>query len=299
MKNISSILALFTLSSLASLYAKDKTGGFEISQYKGMEYQFFEPQNLKAEKEVPLIIGLHGRGKRTVDIKDILDAFHVIPSQPDIQKKYPCYILAPKATISWYPEKIVDPELTAEQIAAFPPVWKSEYKNIIELIRNPPENGFGQQGVLFELIDKLIAENNIDTNRIYIVGFSMGGTGTLQALATRPRFFAAAITAAGGGLFPWQWNEDLLSIPIWTFQGDKDKPMRAARNEAIFEFMKKDKGNMKYTVFKGAGHSIRQFIFTTSGELDDTHKYTTEFSSNNCDPESNVWDWLFKQKKTE
>jgi len=37
-------------------------------------------------------------------------------------------------------------------------------KNIIERIQNPPENGFGQQGILFELIDKLIAENNIDIN---------------------------------------------------------------------------------------------------------------------------------------
>jgi len=135
--------------------------------------------------------------------------FHTIPATPKFQEKFPCYILASKTTKSWFPKEIAAPDLTPDQVAKLPPFWKEQYALTSKLLKNPPQGGFGEQEILFALIDKLVAEKKIDPSRIYVIGFSMGGTGTWQTIAARKDFFAAAIPVAGGRLFPWQQHQQV------------------------------------------------------------------------------------------
>ena len=53
--------------------------------------------------------------------------------------------------------------------------------------------------MVFEVVDRLAKENQVDPKRIYITGLSMGGFGTFASVARRPDFFAAAIPVCGGG----------------------------------------------------------------------------------------------------
>ena len=276
--------------------AADGRNGFVKGRYTTMEYQFFKPPAEDSDTRYPLIVGLHGAGRREQDISRVLMEFHWVPASPQFQKQQRCYILAPKTKTSWFPKHPEDPRLTQKQIADLPPYWGEQYGETIKKINNPPEGGFGDLDILFELIDTVIAENDIDPNRIYVVGFSMGGTGTWQAIAARPKFFAAAIPAAGGRVYPWQWNSEMLSVPIWAFQGSKDRTTVAARHQVSFDYAKNSGGNMKYTIFEGAGHGIVPYMFTPTGDIQYEGTYKTLLASEACDREENVWRWLFSQK---
>ncbi len=60
----------------------------------------------------------------------------------------------------------------------------------------------------------------IDPDRIYLVGFSMGGAGTWSALAAAPHTFAAAVPISSRAEVS---TAPLLThIPIWAFHGDID-----------------------------------------------------------------------------
>lgn len=294
----SAVLGLFWVLFLPeTTTAGSEAGHFQTAQYKEMEYQLFKPENLASGDRAPLIIGLHGVGRRTVEISKLLLNFHQIPARPDFQAQYPCYILAPKTTKSWFPGVVKDPELSSEEIADLPPFWRERYDGTVKRINNPPPGGFGDQEILLELIDKVIAENTIDPERIYVVGFSMGGSGTWQTIAARPGFFAAAVPVAGNGLFPWQWNAEVLSVPIWAFHGTADKTTVPEMHSTLFAFAREIGGNMKYTEFEGANHAILENVFTPSGEIEFHGPLKTFLSSENCDAEANLWRWLFTKRR--
>ena len=52
---------------------------------------------------------------------------------------------------------------------------------------------------VFEIIDGLLEEFPIDRQRIYLMGFSLGGAGIWNYLQQRPGFFAAANPQAPAG----------------------------------------------------------------------------------------------------
>ena len=60
--------------------------------------------------------------------------------------------------------------------------------------------------------------------------------------------------------------------------------------------MKKCDGNMKYTELKGVNHGSNVPGFQYKGD-DPAKGWITQYSSDRCDKESDVWDWLFKQKR--
>ena len=60
--------------------------------------------------------------------------------------------------------------------------------------------------MLLDIVDRLCREFPIDQSRIYVTGQSMGGSGTWNIIAHRPRFFAAAVTCCWGYLNRgWHW----------------------------------------------------------------------------------------------
>ena len=65
-----------------------------------------------------------------------------------------------------------------------------------------PTDGWWSGGTLTSaigLVDQLSATYNIDPDRIYITGLSMGGMGTWSAVTAQPDRFAAAIPMSGNG----------------------------------------------------------------------------------------------------
>ena len=82
------------------------------------------------------------------------------------------------------------------------------------------ETWFDSFEVLTEFIDFARGNKNIDVNRVYIVGASMGAYATWQMCISHPDWFAAAVPVCGGGMY---WNAARLKdLPVWAFHGDCD-----------------------------------------------------------------------------
>jgi poly(3-hydroxybutyrate) depolymerase len=84
-------------------------------------------------------------------------------------------------------------------------------------------------------IKKMSKEYRIDTSRIYITGISLGGGGTMDAIARYPQVFAAASNMSGSdvsGISTTNYGNRLKDTPLWIFQGYNDAtvPRSVPRN---------------------------------------------------------------------
>ncbi len=105
---------------------------------------------------------------------------------------------------------------------------------------------------LNDLLDKIIAEDRVDADRVYLTGLSMGGYGTWDWAIQSPDRFAAIAPICGGG------NPDkvraIRSMPVWVFHGAKDPTVPIAESEKMVKALKKAGSNVKFTVYPEAGH---------------------------------------------
>jgi len=116
-------------------------------------------------------------------------------------------------------------------------------------------------GSLIRLVDALVAENPVDSRRVYVSGISMGGFGTWDLISEHPERFAAAVPICGGGEFirahlqSEEKREALKTLPIWAFHGDADPIVPLSETERMVGLFR-HLGNeqIKTTVYPGVGH---------------------------------------------
>ncbi len=108
---------------------------------------------------------------------------------------------------------------------------------------------------LDKMLDYILASNkDIDVNRIYCMGYSMGGKGTWEWAMKSPKRFAAIVPMA---FIPDLGKIDgMVDLPIWAMVGTEDKK---ARSEGIPKMEKalKELGStgVRTTLFPGANHA--------------------------------------------
>jgi predicted peptidase len=147
----------------------------------------------------------------------------------------------------------------------------------------------------FTAIQAIIAKlPSVDTDKIYVLGHSMGGHGTYIYIQLDPDYFAAAAPSAGSGLKttePFIDAKKIKGIPIWAFHGDKDGLCPLEKQQKIFDEMKVLGGTMKLTIWNGDKHGV-------SGKfIPGAENGTTLYSSDLCDKEPDFMTWLFNQKR--
>lgn len=101
-------------------------------------------------------------------------------------------------------------------------------------------------------------EYNLDADRLYITGPSMGGRGSWELIEKNPGFFAAAVPCAAPGLddFAAVVNEN-----IWSVNGEKDSTVMD--NRATIAGIRAAGGNPIYTELKGHGHDTWRSVYPT------------------------------------
>ncbi|QHT67983.1 prolyl oligopeptidase family serine peptidase [Rhodocytophaga rosea] len=105
---------------------------------------------------------------------------------------------------------------------------------------------------LNKLVDEIIKNNRVDTNRMYLTGLSMGGYGTWEYALRFPDRFAAIAPVCGGGDPGRVWS--IRSLPIWVFHGAKDLAVPIKQSEDMVNALKKVGNDVKFTVYPEAGH---------------------------------------------
>jgi len=179
-------------------------------------YQLFLPANYEElyEKKWPLILFLHGSGRRGTDIR-ILDGYG-LNGIAENNEDFEFIVLTPQCPSS--------------------EVWAN------------------QHGSLLYLLDKIISKYRVDTDRIYLTGFSMGGIGSWSLAAHAPQRFAAVAPIAGW--FEPEMAHSLMNVPIWNFHGQEDETVPFHRSEKIVSRLIEIGGNVRFTRYPNAGHGV-------------------------------------------
>lgn len=187
-----------------------------------LPYSFFIPENYNPEEEYPLIVFLHGigaRGNNQMPLKANKGA--TVWASDEIQSQYPAFVLAPQCPLDSAWTKMFNNDF-------FTPTIHLE--------------------MVYDLVIKLLEEYNIDVNRIYGTGLSMGGFGIWALSISHPDFFAALVPVCGGA--DTSKAKYLVDLPIWTFHAEDDPLVDVNLTRNMVRTLKDLGGNIKYTEFE-------------------------------------------------
>lgn len=101
------------------------------------------------------------------------------------------------------------------------------------------------------LLKELQGKLNIDPDRVYLTGLSMGGYGSWDTATRHPDLFAALVPICGKG--DPTMVERIKHIPTWIFHGAKDTVVPMKHSEAMYDALEQY-GNARFTVYPEADH---------------------------------------------
>ncbi len=119
---------------------------------------------------------------------------------------------------------------------------------------------YWQNDVLLALLDRIVAEESIDKDRVYLTGLSMGGYATWYLGMKHPERFAALAPICGGGqvldvVLADSRSEELKQMPVWAIHGADDSVVPASESEQMVLALRKlGNRSAKLTVYPGVGH---------------------------------------------
>jgi predicted peptidase len=228
---------------------------FKPYQYTGagnitINYRLLEPIKPEKQHQYPLVLILHSSGRPIgTDNKSQLGVLAKLWAQENIRQKYPAYVVVPQ-----FPRRssnyIVD---TARKV-----------------LTSVPDSCLT---AALQLIDSLKNVLPIDNNRIYVLGFSMGGSSTINSLDLRPDLFAAGISISG--IPDFKETAMLASIPLWLIHGNADTENPMGSDSLLYKELRSLQG--EHITFWEVDHL--------------QHEVYAELYATDIIPE-----WLFQQK---
>jgi predicted peptidase len=225
-----------------------------------LPYRLLVPETLEDGKRYPLVLQMHGAGFRGSDNRRPLSqSISRSWLNPVLRETLPAFVIIPHCPADSY-------------WLNYPRDDLSEF-DTEGLTKNP------LMEVVMELVDSLQQKLPIDSQRIYLIGNSMGGFATWYLAAAHPDRFAAAVPICGSG--DPHMAERLTKIPLWVFHGDEDPTIPVEGSRKMVAAMLNQGGQPRYTEFAGRGHNI------SSLALGDESKSGIP----------DVYEWLFSQRK--
>ena len=106
----------------------------------------------------------------------------------------------------------------------------------------------------YDLLAQLRRDERVDKNRIYVTGLSMGGFGTFEAIAKKPKLFAAAAPICGAGDTTY-CEKYARRVPLWVFHGSDDKSVAPDLSRQMVAKLTRLKARVNYTEYPGVGHN--------------------------------------------
>jgi predicted peptidase len=199
------------------------------------------------KKSYPLLVYLHGGESSSVQVGDgSTQAFKGQMGLPlplhERQREFPFIVLMPQST-------------------------------------SPDDSWMDHVEIVDSLIGKTIETHRVDPERVYVMGFSMGGAGTLAMVGIHPERFAAGV--AIGGYYPGGLNQgSICDFPgrLWIFHSERDRAVPWGFSVAVTRQLDTCGKDYEFTSF-----------------LLESHSETAEKALS--DPE--VYRWLLRQSLTQ
>ena len=194
------------------------------TEHRGEQWIFpfveYSPEN--SDKKLPLVIQLHGAGERGNGSEEELSKVDIHGFSNIMEgNEYECIFIMPQC-----------PKTT---------FWAARVESI------------------HKFIDSIIEKYNVDEDRVYLTGLSMGGFGTWNVAMDSPKRFAAIAPVCGGGM---AWNMGVLKMPIWMFHGENDGVVSPTNSDEIAKKLESIGADYKYTKVPDVAHDVWKVAYT-------------------------------------
>ncbi|WP_342155455.1 carboxylesterase family protein [Joostella sp. CR20] len=215
------------------LYQKDNF----VSNKDTLKYRVMLPDNFSTEKQYPLVLFLHGAGERGSDNESQLTHGSKLFASEENRKNFPAIVIFPQCPKNDYWSN-ADVDRSGQGV---------------KLVFHDDKKPTKALQLTIELLQKYSEQPFVDTNKIYVVGLSMGGMGTFEILSRLPNTFAAAIPICGGG------SESAVrkyaQTPLWVFHGAQDDVVNPIHSVKMVSAILNEGGHPKFTLFDTANHN--------------------------------------------
>ena len=213
-------------------------------------YQVYIPADFKRSQKWPVIVFLHSNGAQGVDGRRQTDTGLASLIRRD-RARVPAIVVFPQA----HPGSRWSNPAMQEQILA--------------------------------CLDATAREFNGDSDRFYLIGYSMGGQGVLRLSSRWPNKFAALVDISGTVIAksPSTTNEQvaldvqthpfliapdiykalallIANTPIWIFHGEMDASVPVDQSRQLVNALRSAVATVRYTEYPGADHSIEERALT-------------------------------------
>lgn len=220
-------------------------------------YRYTVPEIIRQGEKYPLVLFLHGAGERGSDNEKQLTHCSKVFTSPVTREKYPCYALFPQC-----PDK-----------GFWAYDMRSSFKSLNpeDMPKDSPEADIMK--TVMDLVENFSNNNQVDKDRIYVMGLSMGGMATFDIVIRHPDFFAAAVPVCGT-VNPERITS-AIKTPFRIYHGDADPVVPLLGSRKAYRALKAAGVEADLIEFPGVGHGSWNPAVT--------------------DPE--FLKWMFKQKK--
>lgn len=180
--------------------------------HNSLGYKLFLPKDYDSTHPYPLILFLHGIKKRGTDLS-LLDQYGLMKYVSD-NPAFPFIVVAPQCPIPSY--------------------WPEVKQEVLELLND------------------ITSTCHVDTKKIYVVGFSMGGHGAWDMAATQGDVFSAAVPISG------RYEKEKaqqIHIPVWAFHCEDDDVVPVSGTVEMVEALQGLEKEILFTKYSGLKHS--------------------------------------------
>ncbi|MBE6577298.1 MAG: phospholipase [Ruminococcaceae bacterium] len=195
---------------------------FENPNGKSFHYLRYVPKDVNGK--MPLVVYMHGAGERG----------NADGSEIDIIAKHGFFEHIKKFD-SEFPFLMVAPQCPSDEY------WGSYIES------------------LNKFLDYVIENNDVDTDRIYLTGLSMGGTATWLWALDNPDRFAAIAPVCGQGI-NW-YAHKLADLPVHAYHGDIDSIVSVHESVEMVSSINRKGGNAVLTLYHGVKHNAWDYAY--------------------------------------
>ena len=219
-----------------------------------LPYCLYKPKDYTSSKKYPVILFLHGAGEIGNDnSKQLNNLNNMFEYNGDIVSN--AFIICPQTSEWW--------NLDREQ--------HNDYK--------------GTLGSAVHLLENIMQKYSCDSNRVYVMGLSMGGYATWSLLERCGDIFAAGVPICGGGNY---YNGAAYKdIPIKIYHGTADTTVSFSQSELMYDAIVNAGGQkVDFIRLQGVGHNAWSYA------LADRELFYWMFAQNKAADSSGEYDYI-------
>jgi len=234
MRQIIYVLIFFLANNLNSQNLELFDNKIFVFENDTLNYRILKPLNYDETKQYPVHLFLHGAGERGNDNVSQLIHGGKLFLEKENREKYKSWVIFPQCSMD----------------DRWPSIISDNWNKTFENKTTTPNKSLG---LVIKLMDKFVEKKQVDKQRIYISGLSMGGMGTFEMLYRRPDMFAAATPICGNGISQLA-KSYAAKVPIWIFHGSDDEVVSPKHSLKMAKAIIDSGGSPKMTLYENVNH---------------------------------------------